>query len=143
MFLNNCSRLIYFSFFWIFVTAISANNSYGYSCNNGKSVNYRADFHIQDENGKDLRRGFVYFYPQTQMRNSGKSFGRGNDKGVATALVQVCVPRGKKAPTYINATCLIKDPWEGEYYKVEKIKVKMYPDAGWDTITHPIILLKK
>ena len=119
--------------------------AHGYSCSSreGRSMTYRTDFHIIKQNGDDLTHGFVYVYPKTELKNSAQHFNRGDSNGFYMATVQVCVPRNTKVPKFIRATCVIKGPWDGKTYEIKKMNVKLYPDAGWDTIKHPVILTKK
>ena len=119
------------------------NTAHSYSCNNGQSVTYRAKFHVQKDDGSDMNNAFIYYYPMVNLHNDGYSFGRTESDGVGSASVEVCVPDNHAIPKSINCKIVIQDNFDGEEYEIVNMKVKLFPDAGYDTIVHPVILHKK
>ena len=129
--------------FFTMILILIYNTAYSYSCNNGKSVKYVTKFHIQKDDGSDMNNAFIYYYPMVNLHNEGYSFDRTDSDGMGNACVEVCVPYNHAIPKSIDCKIVIKDNFDGEEYEIVNMKVKLFPDAGYDTIVHPVILHKK
>jgi hypothetical protein len=88
---------------------------------------------------------FVYTYPMTGYKNDGGgNFSRTDGSGSTSNGFSICVPNGEESPEFIKVKCIVKDGWDGEYYRIESTVVKFYKRIiGKRPIVYPVILVKK
>ncbi len=117
-----------------------SQNVYPFSCKE-KWVTYRVDVEVRTEDNRIMPGAFVRCYPDVNFKIHKGSFNRANNNGIAMVYFETCTEYGP-LPDVVKAQCVVTDRWDGEYYKADRIKVKLHKTRS-KTSVYSALLRKK